>query len=332
MRAPKGKILVTGATGFIGSHLVEELLRAGADVRAFARYNSLGSAGNLEELDASLLEGLEVYFGDVTDFESVRKAVKDCDYVFHLAALVAIPYSYVHPREFFETNIWGTLNVAQACLEEGCDRLVHTSTSEVYGTAQFTPITEDHPIRCQSPYAASKAGADRLVESFHLSFDLPVVTVRPFNTYGPRQSPRAVIPAIIEQLIAGDVVRLGNLDPRRDLTYVKDTVSGFIAASVAASVAGKTINLGTGRSVSVGELADMLIERIRPGASVVEDPGRCRPISSEVGELLASYETASSLLGWQPTTTLEDGLAATAAYLQTAPRPGFTRTPSSYAI
>lgn len=332
MTSLEGKTLVTGATGFIGSHLVEELLHAGTEVRAFAHYNSRSSRGNLDELDSSLTEGLDVYFGDITDCDSVRKAMRGCDLVFHLAALVAIPYSYVHPREFFETNVTGTLNVAQACLEEGCRRLVHTSTSEVYGTAQFIPITEEHPIRCQSPYAASKAGADRLVESFHLSFELPVVTVRPFNTYGPRQSPRAVIPAIIEQLMAGDEVRLGNLEPRRDLTFVKDTVAGFIAASTAASAVGETVNLGTGRSVSVGELARLLIERIRPGAKVVEDPLRKRPASSEVGELRASYEKAKSLLGWQPTTSLEDGLALTAEYYKTAPRRVFGRASSSYAI
>jgi NAD dependent epimerase/dehydratase len=332
MSALDGRILVTGATGFIGSHLVEELLRAGNEVRAFAHYNSQGSTGNLEELDPSITEGLEVYFGDITDFESVRKATGGCKYVFHLAALVAIPYSYLHPREFFETNVIGTLNVAQACLEEGCVRLVHTSTSEVYGTAQFTPITEDHPIHCQSPYAASKAGADRVVESFNLSFDLPVVTLRPFNTFGPRQSPRAVIPAIIEQLMSADVVKLGNLDPRRDLTFVKDTVAGFVAASTAESVVGETINLGTGRSISVAELAQLLIDRMRPGAKVMQDPSRKRPASSEVGELVASAEKARLLLGWQPATSIEDGLAATVEYFETAPRRGFRRTPSRYAI
>ncbi len=332
MSSFQGKCLVTGATGFIGSHLVEQLLSGGCEVRAFAHYNSRGSTGNLEELDSALLDGLEVYFGDITDFDSVRKALRGCEYVFHLAALVAIPYSYLHPREFFETNVMGTLNIAQACIEEGCRRLVHTSTSEVYGTAQFTPITESHPIRCQSPYAASKASADKVVESFHLSFELPVVTVRPFNTYGPRQSPRAVVPTIIDQLIAGDEVRLGNLAPRRDLTYVSDTVAGFIAAASADAAIGETINLGTGRSVSIGELAEILISRLRPGARLIEDPQRMRPDSSEVGELIASYEKAESLLGWKPTTSLEDGLSITAEYFKKAPRHGFRRTPSRYAI
>ncbi len=332
MKVPQGKVLVTGATGFIGSHLVEELLRAGAEVRAFARYNSRGAAGNLEELDPAMAAGVEVYFGDITDYESVRKAVAGCSIVFHLAALVAIPYSYVHPREFFETNVTGTLNVAQACLEHGAARLVHTSTSEVYGTARATPITEEHPIRCQSPYAASKAAADRLVESFHLSFDLPVVTVRPFNTYGPRQSPRAVVPAIIDQLLAGDEVRLGNLDPRRDLTFVKDTVAGFLAAATADAVLGETINLGTGRAVSVRDLAKTLIDLVKPTARLVEDAARKRPERSEVGVLLASYDKARALLGWEPSTSLEEGLALTVRYFESTPPTGFRRRPGTYAI
>ncbi|MER3395949.1 MAG: NAD-dependent dehydratase [Acidimicrobiia bacterium] len=328
----QGKVLVTGATGFIGSHLTEELLREGTEVRAFAHYNSQGYAGSLEELESSLTDGLEVYFGDITDYDSVHKAMAGCEYVFHLAALVAIPYSYAHPRAFFETNVTGTLNVAQASLENGCTRMIHTSTSEVYGTAQFTPITEDHPIKCQSPYAASKAAADRVVESFHLSFGLPAVTIRPFNTYGPRQSPRAIVPTIIDQLLEGDAVRLGNLDPQRDLTYVKDTVAGFLAAAKSEGVVGETINLGTGRAVSVGELASVLIEKVRPGARVVEDPVRKRPSRSEVGVLIASFEKARSLLGWEPKTSLSEGLEAVIEYLKTAPRRGSRRTPFSYAI
>lgn len=326
------RVLVTGATGFIGSHLVEELLLRGAEVRAFAHYNSRGSVGNLEAIDDGLRDGLEVYFGNIEDPEAVRRAVEGCDVVFHLAALVAIPYSYRHPREFFDTNVGGTLNVCQAVLDAGCSRLVHTSTSEVYGTARTVPIREDHPLCTQSPYAASKAAADKVVESFHLSFGLPAVVVRPFNTYGPRQSPRAVIPAIISQLLEGDEVKLGSLEPKRDLTFVSDTVDGFVRAATCDELVGDVVNLGTGRAYSVGEIASMLIEMVRPGAKIVTDPQRLRPARSEVGLLLASTEKAQSLLGWKPTVALKDGLRATVDYMKAEKKTGYTRRPSDYAI
>jgi NAD dependent epimerase/dehydratase len=332
MSEVKTRVLVTGATGFIGSHLCEALLVRGHEVRAFAHYNSQGHMGNLEYIDQSLVSGLDVYFGDISDPESVQKAVEGCSVVFHLAALVAIPYSYLHPREFFVTNTLGTLNVCQAALQAECERIVHTSTSEVYGTARTVPITEDHPLHAQSPYAASKIGADKVVESFHLSYGLPTVTVRPFNTYGPRQSPRAVIPAIIGQLLETDTVRLGNLEPKRDLTFVSDTVDGFIKAAWSDKSVGEVFNLGTGKAYSIGELARILVDMVRPGAEIVSDPARVRPARSEVGVLVASAEKARSVLGWKPEVSLEDGLAKTVEYMREAAKRGYASRPTQYAI
>src|SRR5215211_6906805 len=247
--------LVTGAAGFIGSHLVERLVRDGAKVRALCRYNSRNDRGTLDWLDDEVQSEVEVHMGELRDIESVSRAVRDTEVVFHLGALIAIPYSYVNARDYFETNVLGSLNVAQAALRHGVRRVVHTSTSEVYGTAQTVPITEDHPLEAQSPYSASKIGADKLMDSFHRSHELPVVVLRPFNTYGPRQSARAVIPTIITQALAADVLRLGALSPTRDLTLVSDTADGFICAGESADAVGRTINLGVGEEISIGELA-----------------------------------------------------------------------------
>ncbi|RIK10031.1 MAG: NAD-dependent dehydratase [Acidobacteria bacterium] len=311
------KALVTGATGFIGSHLTESLVRAGAKVRALVHYNADDRQGNLELLSSDIRKEIEVVRGDIRNPEGMDAAAEGVDVVFHLAALIAIPYSYVNPREHFETNVIGTYNVARAAQRAGVERFVHTSTSEVYGTARFTPITEDHPLQGQSPYSASKIGADKAVESLQLSFDLPAVTVRPFNTYGPRQSRRAIIPAIISQLLTSSTLRLGSLEPERDLTFASDTADGFIAAAdaLASDAVGQTFNLGNGASISIGELANRLIEMIRPGARIETDPARVRPAKSEVGLLLASNEKARTVLKWEPRVGLDEGLERTAEFM-----------------
>lgn len=309
--------LVTGATGFIGSHLTESLVRAGAKVRALVHYNADDRQGNLELLPDDIRQEIEIVRGDIRNPEGMDAAAEGISVVFHLAALIAIPYSYVNPREHFETNVIGTYNVARAAQRADVDRFVHTSTSEVYGTALFTPITEDHPLQGQSPYSASKIGADKVVESLQLSFDLPAVTVRPFNTYGPRQSRRAIIPAIVAQLLAGSTLRLGSLEPERDLTYAGDTAAGFMAAAdtSAADSVGQTFNLGNGASISIGELANRLIAMIKPGATIETDPDRVRPAKSEVGLLLASNEKARTVLNWEPKVSLDEGLELTVRFM-----------------
>src|SRR4051812_23626245 len=269
--------LVTGAGGFIGSHLVQALVESGARVRALVRYTSRGDRGGLTYLDQSVLEEVEVVPGDLRDLESVTEAVRGVDLVFNLAAQIAIPYSYVNPRDFVETNVVGTLNVMQACRAMETRRLVQTSTSEVYGTAQSVPITEEHPFAAQSPYAASKVAADQLALSFHRSFELPVTVLRPFNTFGPRQSARAVIPTIIVQALRGDVIRLGSLDPRRDLTYVTDCTRGFIAAAGSDAAVGQTLQLGTGVDVSVGDLVVAVASILGRELTVEQDANRVRP-------------------------------------------------------
>ena len=302
-------ILVTGADGFIGSHLVEELVRRGRRVRAFVQYNSLGHWGWLETVPESVRVAIEVFPGDIRDGVFVREAVSGCGEVIHLAALISIPYSYRAPESFVETNIRGTLNIVQAARDLGAHKVVVTSTSEVYGTAQFVPITEQHPLVGQSPYAASKIGADQLAMSYFHSFGTPVTIVRPFNTFGPRQSARAVIPAIIVQLLSGaNQLKLGALDPRRDLTYVAHTVRGMIAALDAKNSLGEIINLGTGLDVSIGELARIIIEIMGVKADIERDEQRVRPVDSEVRLLRADNSKARQLIGWQPELAGIDGL------------------------
>ncbi len=309
-------VLVTGAGGFIGSHLTEQLVRRGAKVRCFVRYNSRNDPGLLRMLPYEIQESVEIVMGDLRDPDGVRQAVDDMEIVFHLGAIIPIPYSYVHPREVMATNIGGTLNVLLAAREVGVRRVIHTSTSEVYGTAEYVPIDEKHPLNAQSPYSASKIAADKLAESFHLSYDLPVVTIRPFNTYGPRQSDRAVIPTIITQALTQDQVLLGAMHPRRDLTYVADTVSGFIAAAtVENNVEGQTINLGYGEDMSISDLAQRIVQLTARDIEIVFDASRIRPPRSEVQQLLADNSQASQLLGWQPQVDLDQGLRTTIEWI-----------------
>lgn len=305
---------MTGAGGFIGSHLAERLAEVGARVRALVHYNALGTRG---WLDQSTVSGeMEVIAGDIGDRDSVSQAMRNVEFVFHLAALIAIPYSYHAPASYVRTNIEGTLHVLQAAREQAVERVIHTSTSEVYGTARYVPIDEAHPLKGQSPYSASKIGADKLVESFHSSFQLPVVTVRPFNTFGPRQSARAVVPTIIAQCLAGEIVRLGNLHPTRDLNYVSNTVDGYLSAASSPDALGQTINLGSGREISIGELA-LLIARLTHSSVVIEsEDERIRPAGSEVERLLADHTLAQTLLGWKPKVSLEEGLTRTIEWMR----------------
>jgi NAD dependent epimerase/dehydratase len=306
-------VLVTGAGGFIGSHLAERLVELGADVRAFVHYNALGTYGWLDS--SPLCAQMKVTAGDVTDRESVRGAMEGADTVFHLAALIAIPYSYRAPASYVRTNVEGTMNVVQSARELGVRRVIHTSTSEVYGTARYVPIDEEHPLQGQSPYSATKIGADKIAESYYCSFEVPVVTVRPFNTFGPRQSARAVIPTIITQVLTGETVRLGSLHPTRDFNFVSNTVDGFVAAAESELAVGETINLGTGREISIGDLAG-LIERLAGRPLRIEtDAQRLRPDASEVERLLAGVAKARRLLGWEPRVTLEDGLERTIEWI-----------------
>ncbi len=315
------RVLVTGAGGFIGSHLTEHLVRAGAEVRAMVRYTGRGDLGMLTELDADALAGVDIVRSDVTDPHAVRRAVAGCDAVFHLAALIAIPHSYAAPAAYVATNVTGTLNVLEAARDLDVARLVHTSTSETYGTARYTPMDEQHPLQTQSPYAASKAAADHLAMAYHRSFGLPVATVRPFNTYGPRQSTRAVVPAIAAQLLSGsDTIALGDTRPVRDLTYVEDTARGFLAAADTPACVGKVTNLGTGHGVSIGDLAQLLADLAgRPGVRIIADPQRLRPPASEVERLVADATAAHDRCGWRPAVELRDGLARTLAYVRANP-------------
>lgn len=295
------KILVTGSDGFIGSHLTEALVGQGYDVRAFVLYNSFSSWGWLEHSSKEILANLEVFAGDIRDPHGVKEAMKGCDAVLHLAALIAIPYSYHSPDTYLDTNIKGTLNVLQAARELGVGRVVHTSTSEVYGTAKFVPITEDHPLQGQSPYSATKIAADQLAYSFYASFGLPVVIARPFNTYGPRQSARAVIPTIITQIANGQrQIKLGAVSPTRDFNYVKDTVAGFIAALNSERGVGEVINFGSNFEISIGDTAQLIAEAMNTEIEIVTDEVRLRPENSEVNRLWADNSKAKQLLGWQP--------------------------------
>ena len=313
-------VLVTGADGFIGSHLAERLVAEGAAVRAFCLYNSFGSRGWLEDAPPGVAAEIDVRLGDVRDARFVEAAVHGVEIVFHLAALIAIPYSYVAPESFLDTNVRGTLNVLEAARRAGVRRLIHTSTSEVYGTPRTLPITEDHPMNAQSPYAASKVAADQMTLAFHRSYGLPTVILRPFNTFGPRQSSRAVLPTMLRQLIAGRrEVHLGRLDTRRDLTFVDDTVEGFVRAATAPNIDGTTVQLGTGRSESIGELLEIACRLLGVTARSVLDGERLRPNASEVTVLQADPTRAKQLLGWQARVSLEEGIGRLAAWLRDHP-------------
>lgn len=296
-----GKVLITGADGFIGSHLTETLVERGYDVRAFVMYNSLDSWGWLDEVPAAIRDSLDVVAGDIRDPFAVREALRGCDAVLHLAALIAIPFSYRAPQAYVETNIGGTLNVVQAARDLGLNKVVHTSTSEVYGTARFVPITEEHPLQGQSPYSASKIGADQLALSFHASFDVPVAVIRPFNTYGPRQSARAVIPTIITQIARGNRhIKLGAVTPTRDFSYVADTVNGFISVLESKAAVGKVINVGSDFEISIGDTARVIADVMNATIEIETEEARLRPASSEVERLWADNAKAKALLGWQP--------------------------------
>jgi len=317
MKCTGKKFLVTGADGFIGSHLVEALLQRGGHVRAFVCYNSFNSWGWLDSLPAETLSQLDVFAGDIRDPHGVAEALKGCDAAFHLAALIAIPFSYHSPDSYVDTNVKGTLNILQAARSQGLGKLIVTSTSEVYGTAKYVPIDENHPFQGQSPYSATKIAADRLAESFFRSFNLPVTIFRPFNTYGPRQSARAFIPTIITQLLAGKTeVRLGSLSPTRDMNYVGDTAAGFIAAMEAEATAGEEINLASGVEHSVGDIARALIMQINPKAEIVTDADRVRPENSEVERLLGCNKKLRALTGWAPRVGLHEGLEKTIAWFR----------------
>lgn len=310
-------ILITGADGFIGSHLTEKLVEQGHEVKAFAYYNSFNSWGWLDKLPKEIMNEVEVFTGDIRDPNGVRNAMQGMNEVYHLAALIAIPFSYHSPDTYVDTNIKGTLNVLQAARDIEVERLLITSTSEVYGTAKYVPIDENHPFQGQSPYSATKIGADRLAESFYRSFNMPITIVRPFNTYGPRQSARAVIPTIITQLLAGKKdIELGSLTPTRDFNYVKDTANGFIEIAKSNKTIGEEINIATQQEISIGQLAEELIRQINPNAKIVCDEQRLRPELSEVNRLLGSNEKIMRLTNWKPNYTFEQGLAETIEFFK----------------
>jgi len=311
------KILVTGADGFIGSHLVEQLIKNGEKVKAFVYYNSFNTWGWLDTFPKELLAEIEIFAGDIRDPNGVREAMKEVDQVFHLAALIAIPFSYHSPDSYVDTNIKGTLNVLQAARDLGTKRVLVTSTSEVYGTAQYVPIDELHPFQGQSPYSATKIGADRLAESFYRSFGTPISIVRPFNAYGPRQSARAVIPTVITQLLSGMTeIKLGSLTPTRDFNYVKDTANGFIEIAKSDKTIGQEINIATQQEISIGQLAQELIDQINPKATIVCDEQRLRPEKSEVNRLLGSNKKIKELTDWEPKYSFKEGLAETITFLK----------------
>lgn len=306
----KKKVLVTGADGFIGSHLTEHLIAEGYEVRAFVLYNSFNSWGWLDTIPKSTLDKIEIFTGDVRDPNAVKEAVKGCYKVFHLAALIAIPYSYYAPDAYVQTNVTGTLNILQACRDQGVERVLVTSTSEVYGTAMYVPIDEKHPKQAQSPYSATKIGADALADSFYRSFDLPVTIVRPFNTYGPRQSARAIIPTVITQALNGmEEIKLGALNPTRDLLYVKDTARGFETISNTPELIGHEVNIATNSEVSIGDLAQTIIDQINPKAKITLDEQRLRPEKSEVNRLFGDNSKLMSMSDWKPVFTLEQGIS-----------------------
>lgn len=310
------KVFVTGAGGFIGSHLTEELVKANADVTAMIRYGSSANWGNLEFLPPRVKREIKIVAGNVEDSDFMMYSLKGQDIVFHLAALIAIPYSYVAPRSYVRTNVEGTLNVMEAVRRLGIGRIVHTSTSEVYGTALYAPIDESHPLQGQSPYSASKIGADKIAESYFLSFATPVVTLRPFNTYGPRQSARAFIPTVICQALEQPAIRMGSLDPQRDMTFVRDTALGFIAAGTAPGIEGETINLGVGHTDSIGAITGRILSLMGCNKPIEQDPSRVRPVKSEVQKLLSNNAKARERMGWSPTVSLDQGLAETIEFVK----------------
>lgn len=311
------RVLVTGAAGFIGSHLAETLVRQGAEVRVLVRYNSAGARGHLDGLEAEIRGAIEVHASTVEDPFAVRRAVTGVDTVFHLAALIGIPYSYIAPQHYVATNVQGTVNVLEACLREDVRRLVHTSTSETYGTAQYTPIDELHPLVGQSPYSASKIAADQMALSYYRSFDLPVAVLRPFNTYGPRQSARAIIPTLMTQLLAGkEAISLGSPDPTRDLNFVADTVAGFLGIAGCDAALGEVVNVGTGRTISIGDLAARIIAISGRQVALRTDPDRVRPAKSEVQVLQARIDKAAALFGYAPSVSLDEGLRRTWRWLE----------------
>lgn len=325
------KVLVTGAGGFIGSHLTDMLARAGAEVRAMVRYNSRGTYGWLHDLEPQVCKAIEVAQGDLRDADRVLDIVKGREYVFHLGAMIAIPYSYVSPSEATAVNVGGTLNVLNACRSHGVGRIVHTSTSETYGTAQYVPIDEKHPLQGQSPYSASKIGADKLAESYYRSFDLPVATVRPFNTYGPRQSARALIPTILVQLLTRNDVKLGSMTPTRDFTFVTDTARGMMRMAEVDEAIGKAVNLGNMQEISVGDLVTMISAIAGKAIEVEQQAIRVRPEKSEVNRLLADNRLAKDLLGWEPKVALKDGLTQTMEWLR-ANLPEYRRAQTEYVV
>lgn len=317
MQLKNKKVLITGSEGFIGSHLTEKLVEMGADVTALVQYNSFNNWGWLDTLDKRVLNEIDVYTGDVREYDSISKAVAGKDVVFHLAALIAIPYSYQSPAAYVRTNVEGTLNVMEACRVHGVQKVVHTSTSEVYGTAQYVPIDEKHPLQGQSPYSASKIGADKIAESYYRSFNLPVSTIRPFNTYGPRQSARAVIPTIISQVLSGaETVKLGAVSPKRDMTFVKDTADGFICMAQSDASIGDTINVGSNYEISIGDLAALIIKLIGREVAIECQECRLRPEKSEVNRLWCDNRKAAEIIGWAPSYSLEQGLLETIEWIK----------------
>ena len=310
------EVLVTGAGGFIGSHLVEKLVALGANVSCFIRYNSMNRWGWIDSFPEEIKNKLTIITGDLRDSYCVKNAAAGKDIVFHLGALIPIPYSYLNPRDVVDTNVIGTLNVLQACKEHKVGKLIHTSTSETYGTARKIPISEEHPVQGQSPYAASKIAADKIAESFYLSYGLPVVTIRPFNTYGPRQSARAIIPTIITQALTGKDIKLGSLAPKRDFTFVADIVDGFIRGAETPEAVGQAINLGSNMEVSIGELAKEISAIVGKKANIIEDKQRVRPEKSEVERLRADAHKAEQSLGWKPKVSLHEGLKTTVEWMK----------------
>ncbi len=310
------KVIITGSEGFIGSHLTEKIVELGAEVTAFVLYNSFNTYGWIDTLKKEIKDNIKIFIGDIRDEASVRKALKDQDIIFHLAALIAIPYSYNAPRSYFETNVLGTLNIMQSAREFGCTKVIHTSTSEVYGTAIYTPIDEKHPLQGQSPYSASKISADKVAESYYKSFNVPIAVIRPFNTYGPRQSARAVIPTIISQALSRNKIDLGNISTVRDMNYIKDTVQGFVKIAQSNKSIGEVINIGSGIGLTIKEIADTVIKLLKRNVKINLDKMRLRPEKSEVEVLICDNRKANKLIDWTPKFTLEEGLMKTIEWIK----------------